>query len=500
MQFVACGLVLLALSPAFALKVESSVSSSLTFDAESAKNRPVSKVITLLKDMSKQLEKEADEDQDIYDKMACWCKTNEKDKKKSIADARSRVSDLTTKIEEFSASSSRLNTEVKNLKKEVSDNQEALDKATGIRQKELAEFNAEEKDLLQSISSLKAAVTVLARKGSFLQIPRESLQNLMQRHESLLSGVITHSERRAVAAFMQAPSYAPQGGEIFGILRQMQESFETNLASSQKEEGANQKAYESLKQAKEAEIKAGQEQKADSCSSEVAGLDPREGADAAERNGSLVLVHASDDGSNSSWFREPPEGGQGGSGSSSSSSWFREPTANTEGVISGEKKDSESDFDSDIEKAAIEQHELEKAEMLKACGKVDRDNVSSRTPDWEREWWNLGFFGGHPDVLAELSSSSCSSSGRSSSNSSCSFSSGSSSSQSSASKQPAASSRHRQRAEAHDKKAKAAYEAWLKAREELKEEEERKRKEELSMQAPTTPKRKKEKKKQGSQA
>jgi len=29
------------------------------------------------------------------------------------------------------------------LKKEVSENQEALDKATGIRQKELAEFNGE---------------------------------------------------------------------------------------------------------------------------------------------------------------------------------------------------------------------------------------------------------------------------------------------------------------------------------------------------------------------
>ena len=35
------------------------MTSSLSFDAEAAKNRPVSKVITLLKDMLKQLEKEA---------------------------------------------------------------------------------------------------------------------------------------------------------------------------------------------------------------------------------------------------------------------------------------------------------------------------------------------------------------------------------------------------------------------------------------------------------
>merc|ERR1712160_100265 len=54
--------------------------------------------------------------------------------------------------------------------------------------------------------------------------------------------------------------YAPQSGEIFGILRQMKETFEANLSDAQKEEMANQKAYEDLKAAKEAEIAAGQAQ------------------------------------------------------------------------------------------------------------------------------------------------------------------------------------------------------------------------------------------------
>ena len=52
----------------------------------------------------------------------------------------------------MTAASARLNTEIKNLEKEVAENQEALDAATAIRQKELAEFNAEEKDSLQAIS------------------------------------------------------------------------------------------------------------------------------------------------------------------------------------------------------------------------------------------------------------------------------------------------------------------------------------------------------------
>merc|ERR1719377_265431 len=222
--------------------------------------------------MLKQLEKEAEEDEEIYDKMACWCETNDKEKTKSISDAEARISDLT-------ANSARLSTEIKNLEKEVAENQAALDKATAIRQKQLAEFNAEEKDLLESISALKSAVTVLSKHNSLLQMPRSHLvgvaatvQHVMQAHASVFAGVLTHSERRAVSSFIQAPedyfdaeptfkqSYAPQSGEIFGILKQMKETFETNLSASQKEEMANQKAYEELKTAKEDEIAAGQEQ------------------------------------------------------------------------------------------------------------------------------------------------------------------------------------------------------------------------------------------------
>merc|ERR1719299_271999 len=154
---------LAVLSPVLCFNMEVGMTSSLTFDAEAAKNRPVSKVITLLKDMLKQLEKEAEEDEEIYDKMACWCETNDKEKTKSIADAETRIADLTTKIEELTATSARLNTEIKNTEQEVAKNQNALDKATAIRQKELAEFNAEEKDLLESISALKSAITVLSK-------------------------------------------------------------------------------------------------------------------------------------------------------------------------------------------------------------------------------------------------------------------------------------------------------------------------------------------------
>lgn len=254
--------------------MDATVSASLGLDGAGAKNRPVAKVMTLLRDMLNELEQEAKSDEEVYDKLACWCETNDKEKAKSISDAEKKIKGLTNKIDELTATSARLNTEIENLEKEVAENQEALSKATALREKQLEEFSAEEKDLLESISSLKAAVDALSKHNgegasSLLQVRRDPVRQVadtirheMQRHATMLSGVLSHKERRATASFLQSPQepYAPQSGEIFGVLQTMKETFESNLDNSQKEEMANQKAYEELKTAKEAEISAGKGQ------------------------------------------------------------------------------------------------------------------------------------------------------------------------------------------------------------------------------------------------
>merc|ERR1719321_2269509 len=68
---------------------------------------------------------------------------------------------------------------------------------------------------------------------------------------------------------------APASGEIFGMLKQMKESFETNLANSQKEETVSQKDYEDLKAAKTDEITA---------ATELIGTKTQELASADEKN------------------------------------------------------------------------------------------------------------------------------------------------------------------------------------------------------------------------
>merc|ERR1719379_2076723 len=265
--------------------------SQMKLDATAAKKWPVSKVTALLKDMIKQMEKEAEEDEEIYDKVACWCETNDKEKTKAIADSKEKISMLTIKIEELGALVGKLTAELAFIDKTVIKVTASLDTATSIRFKELDEFNQEEKDALVAIESLKAAITVLGKHHdllqtagttSLLQVEAESqqqarsrlaaatgsLKKILSRHSDELQGVLDPKQKRTLAAFLDAPadyfdaeptfeeqSYQPASGAIYGILQQMLETFQKNLKGLQDDEGAAVKAFESNKISLAVEIK-----------------------------------------------------------------------------------------------------------------------------------------------------------------------------------------------------------------------------------------------------
>merc|ERR1719146_284645 len=124
--------------------------------------------------MVKQLEKEGEEDEEVYETMGCWCVTNEKAKTKSIANAETDIETLTASIESLTAQSAKLNTEISNLEAEIQKNTEALETATSVREKELAEFTQEEKDSLVTINQLKNAVIALSKAHEAALLKKKS--------------------------------------------------------------------------------------------------------------------------------------------------------------------------------------------------------------------------------------------------------------------------------------------------------------------------------------
>jgi len=247
-------------------------SPSLAIKQEEQKPNPVSKVITLLTDMVEQLEKEAKEDEEVYEAMSCWCETNDKAKTKAIADAEQAIGELGAAIEGFTALSSKLTNEIATLEKEVAENEDALEKATGVRKKELAEFNEEETAAVKTVSSLKGAIAALAKRqdAAFLQIGSTEVRRHVE--DILTQNTLSKKQRRTLSSLMHPEHVSHSAGgtsllqvsapsdQIFGLLKQMKEDFETNMAASQKDEMKAQGEYEDVKKGKSEEIAAGQAQ------------------------------------------------------------------------------------------------------------------------------------------------------------------------------------------------------------------------------------------------
>lgn len=241
------------------------------------RERPVNRVINLLKDMQKNLEQESKEDQEVYDKLSCWCNTNGKEKDRAVEIAEERIKQLTATIEELTGRSGELQADIKSTKEDVAANQRSLDAATALRRKESAQFTDEEKDAIQSIGALEGAITVLSKHNSLSQTSLAAVQRIIdkysQNHGIILLDFMPPSQKRLLTGFLQQPgtvqSYDNQSGEIFGILKQMMVNFKENLSDAQKKEKAAQDTYKELRAAKEEEIRAGKE-RVDAKTSELA--------------------------------------------------------------------------------------------------------------------------------------------------------------------------------------------------------------------------------------
>jgi hypothetical protein len=156
----------------------------------SSKQTPVQRVVALLGKMKAELEHEAANEAEMYDKQVCWCETNEKEKTKAIADAEAKDIELGAEIESRGARFGELSAKIDILKKQIAKDTAALAEATSIREKEAAEFRQEEKDLVQYITNLKNAIQILS-KHQFVQTGSKS--SLLQ--VSSLDGEVMSSLR-----------------------------------------------------------------------------------------------------------------------------------------------------------------------------------------------------------------------------------------------------------------------------------------------------------------
>jgi len=227
----------------------------------------------------------------MYEKLGCWCDTNEKEKTQANAINNQRITDLGASIEEMTAKSASLKTDIEELTKSVAASQASLDESTAMRAKDAAEFFDFEKDSIVNTESVKGAIMAVGKvhgealdQQSLVQVKSLLRKQLSSQHRMFRKGarqlsLIQEQEpvESEVNSLLQQAGEAPQSGAIFGILKQMKESFETNLANSQTEEGEAKDTFASMKASKEEEIRSGNEL-IDSKKAELASTDEKNAA------------------------------------------------------------------------------------------------------------------------------------------------------------------------------------------------------------------------------
>merc|ERR1719428_585638 len=236
------------------------------------KERPVMKVVRLLQDTKAELEKELDDDKAVYELMTCWCTSNDQEKAAAIESGKAKIAELESSMGAGAAKISELKAKRKETLDEVNADYKALSDATGMRMKENKEFQASETDYLEAIAAAANAITVLGKHNSLAQLKTVAHRLLDARVSQMVDNSRTMGKAKVevlrsflhnaetATSFLAIPgmqSYAPQSGQIFGILGQMKEDFEVNLSEAQKGEAKAKAEFESLKAAKEDEIATG---------------------------------------------------------------------------------------------------------------------------------------------------------------------------------------------------------------------------------------------------
>jgi GTPase involved in cell partitioning and DNA repair len=209
-----------------------------------------------------------------YEEYLQWCQNSVQDSGFAIETATKEKGELEAKITELTAEIDESGTKIEDLAAAIASNEADLKSATAIREKEYADFVKSEKELMEVVSALDRAISILEKEAaknpaSFAQVYNKNVKNILQ-SLSLVADAAAFSvvDRQRLLAMAQtdqsdeefgapaAAAYKSQSGGIIEVLEDMKEKAESQLAELRKAEETAKHNYDMLKQSLEAQISA----------------------------------------------------------------------------------------------------------------------------------------------------------------------------------------------------------------------------------------------------
>merc|ERR1719265_3105820 len=239
--------------------------------------------------MAKKVAAEGEKEEEMFEKFMCYCETSGDTLKKSIEEAEAKVPELMSALDEAEAQKKQLEEDLEKHRKDRADAKDAIEQATAIREKEAAEFAKENAEANANIDALDRAIPAIEKgmgqvggmRGAPLTAEQATLQagrdanallqtTVGKADRAQLRSLVTNgefksvdeSDRATLLAFLSenAPisvdAYAPQSGEILGILKQLRDEMQADRQEAIDAEEKAKKEFEELVTAKEKEIEA----------------------------------------------------------------------------------------------------------------------------------------------------------------------------------------------------------------------------------------------------
>ena len=220
---------------------------------EESRVNPIRKVVTMLQMMQNKIAAEGKKKQEIYDKFMCYCGNADELLGGAITAAETKIPLLESAIGEDGALKKQLEADLEAHKADRVAANEAIAKATGIRNREAGAFANESGDLKTNIAALDKAIPAIENGMSgFLQTNTASVLRSLSINLNM-----SPVDREMLTSFLSSKSgYAPASGEILGILKTMSDEMSKDLSDTTDAENAAIVAFEELKAAKTKEIDA----------------------------------------------------------------------------------------------------------------------------------------------------------------------------------------------------------------------------------------------------
>jgi len=205
-----------------------------------------------------------------------WCDDTSKNTQFAIKTATSQKEKLEATIEKSADDSSAASAKIEDLAASIATDEADLKAATGIRNKENADFKASEAELADALDTLGRAIGILSKEmaknpAAFAQVDTTNFNSMLQSIGAVIdAAAFMTADKQKITALLQsqqesddedtgAPAaavYKSHSTNIVEVLEDMKEKAEGQLAALRKAETDANQAFMMLKGSLEAQIGA----------------------------------------------------------------------------------------------------------------------------------------------------------------------------------------------------------------------------------------------------